>query len=86
MATFDTCISLISQKHQNYTNKNGDHDANICNTIFIGHDKKLLYFILSTVVLKYRICKKYVYLFARCIVHRDFLSGPLRCVYHGTCK
>lgn len=41
MATFDTCISLISQKHQNYTNKNGDHDANICNTIFIGHDKKL---------------------------------------------
>lgn len=41
MATFDTCISLISQKNQNYTNKNGDHDANICNTIFIGHDKKL---------------------------------------------
>lgn len=40
IATLNTCIS-INQKHQNYTNKNGDHDANICNTIFIGHDKKL---------------------------------------------
>lgn len=34
-------VSSINQKHQNYTNKNGDHDANICNTFFIEHDKEL---------------------------------------------
>lgn len=42
--------------------------------------RNYIYFILSTVVLRSRTCKKYVYLFARCSVHRDFLSGPLRCV------